>query len=405
MGFLQHQIPVHSPLSLGDWTRTSLGVLGPDRRPDLAERLACRFRAADVLLRDSGTHALQEALEWALQQRPGAILAPAYVCYDVATALLGTSGRVLLYDVDPDTLAPDMESLRQGLLDGASAVVVCPLYGMAFPLKPIVEEAAKAGAVVIEDAAQGHGARTQEGLSGSVGDLSILSFGRGKGWTGGGGGALLFRGPAAAVRSPEVAPPPRTAVLAAKALAQWMLARPNLYRIPSSLPWLGLGETHYHPPSPVREMAPWSAALVLAGEDRSETEARIRHRLGDRLVRALHEMENPGLRPVTASPGVRPGFLRVPVRVQGGLPALGADARRLGMAPGYPRPLSELDPLLPRIENPRQPFPGAQELARTLVTLPCHSRVGEGHERALLSRLMDYCRQDRTPRPPHAPPP
>ena len=75
-----------------------------------------------------------------------------------------------------------------------------------------------------------------------------MSFGRGKGVTGGRGGALLvnpgWRG--GSDESPLL--PGIRGVMEVPALkAQWLLARPWLYRIPASLPFLGLGDTVYRP--------------------------------------------------------------------------------------------------------------------------------------------------------------
>ena len=55
----------------------------------------------------------------------------------------------------------------------------------------IAEIAERHGLAVVEDAAQGLGATWRGRPLGSFGDVSVLSFGRGKGWTGGVGGALL----------------------------------------------------------------------------------------------------------------------------------------------------------------------------------------------------------------------
>ena len=52
-----------------------------------------------------------------------------------------------------------------------------------------------------EDAAQEAGATLHGRRLGSFGDLSVLSFGRGKGVTGGGGGALLYGEPMFAAAS------------------------------------------------------------------------------------------------------------------------------------------------------------------------------------------------------------
>jgi dTDP-4-amino-4,6-dideoxygalactose transaminase len=47
-------------------------------------------------------------------------------------------------------------------------------------------------------------------------------------------------------------------------------------------------------------------------------------------------------------------------------------ALKLGIAPSYPRTLVEL---APRLAGPERTWPGAEQLASDLVTLPTHSRL------------------------------
>ncbi|HEX8362305.1 MAG TPA: hypothetical protein VF613_19460, partial [Longimicrobium sp.] len=84
-----------------------------------------------------------------------------------------------------------------------------------------------------------------------------------------------------------------------------------------------------------------------------------------------------------------PGYLRLPLRIAGGLGALRdpARARRLGAAPGYPTPLAELPALHGRLTGPERHWPGAAALARDLVTFPTHSRVTPAERAELLSLL------------------
>src|SRR5207237_8893759 len=141
-------------------------------------------------LTGSGTTALTAALIGVLKDRPGAVALPAYGCYDLATAADGANAPVLLYDLDPHTLAPDLPQLRDALRQGASAVVVVHFYGHPVDLGEVKRLAAERGALVIEDAAQAAGAKLDGRPVGTQSSLAVLSFGRGKGLTGGSGGAL-----------------------------------------------------------------------------------------------------------------------------------------------------------------------------------------------------------------------
>src|SRR4029077_8756777 len=190
-----------------------------------------------------GTQALQVAIAVAHRRVGGAGALPGFPCYYLASAVVGAGVLVARHGVSPGTLAPDLESLRRVLAAGARVVVVAPLFGIPVPWDLAAREVESAGGVAIEDAAQGHGASWKDRALGSWGGLSILSFGRGKGWCGGSGGALLARNG----WEGEAIPAPRPADLMDEARvviqlkAQLLLGRPSLYGLPASIPGLHLG--------------------------------------------------------------------------------------------------------------------------------------------------------------------
>ncbi|HEU4452934.1 MAG TPA: aminotransferase class I/II-fold pyridoxal phosphate-dependent enzyme, partial [Longimicrobium sp.] len=236
---LRRQLPVSSPLPAPALLSAAAAALRP--RPDHAARLLCslvdRLGAADGVLCGSGTQALQLAISTALDHRgdrTAPVALPAFTCYDVAAAAVGAGARVALYDVDPRTLAPDAASLERVLAAGARVIVVAWSFGHPPPWDDVLAAADRHGAMVIEDAAQGHGSAWNGRPAGSFGAMSVLSFGRGKGWTGGRGGALLVHDPALAVPSLGAGGLGAEAENVATALAQWALGRPAIYAVPAS---------------------------------------------------------------------------------------------------------------------------------------------------------------------------
>jgi len=374
------QPPAYSPLPWEALRAGALAALRPDRddRAELRELLARDYEADTVALFGSGTQALQVALtEAARLTGAGATVAlPAFTCFDVATAAVGAKLRIALYDLDPVTLAPDLESLAAALNAGARIIVAAPLFGLPIDWGALRACANDARALVVEDAAQGSGASWRGRPVGSLGDMSVLSFGRGKGWTGGGGGALLTRPSSGdaptAVRNGgrHLGAELRVLTLAA---AQWAFGRPAFYGIPAALPWLGLGETRYRDPVPPRPLPRASAGLLLGDVAAAQREADERRARAARLFAAIARA--PRVRTVQPLPAAVPGYLRLPVRVRGGLAGL-ADpgaALRLGVARSYPRPLSDLPAVRERLVAAARQWPGAVELARDLITLPTHS--------------------------------
>src|SRR5690242_811634 len=140
---LRHQMPVYSPTSLvgvGAAIAGGFGI-GGDWLGELETTLREGYAANDVLLCATGTQALQVAIQHATSERgPNAVVAlPGFSCYDVASAAIGARVPVTLYDIDPYTLSPDLSSLRRALENGATIVIVAPLYGVPVDWYPLQE--------------------------------------------------------------------------------------------------------------------------------------------------------------------------------------------------------------------------------------------------------------------------
>jgi perosamine synthetase len=369
--------PTYSPL-------TARAVLGARRsaaeaREDqrlLHTLLRQRLGARETLLTDSGTSALRLALT-AATGRAGAarlVALPAWSCYDLATAADGAGVDVVLYDLDPTTLGPDWESFDLALAHGPAAVVVVHPFGIPVPIADVRRRIGARGTLVIEDAAQAVSAEIDGRAAGSQGDFGILSFGRGKGWSGGGGGALLLGANAPAdlvLPAPEILAAAGSAAGAlAKSLVQWALGRPSLYGIPASLPFLGLGQTVYHAPHAPSHPTDAMAAMLLAVEPLLEDEVTIRRQHAARL-RAIVESSGAGTVPGC---GGNPSWLRLPFLPSDRLHRRlgGSTARRLGILPGYPIPLAQLPGFSERLKH-QTPTPGAEQLTAQLHTIPTHS--------------------------------
>ena len=366
--------PAYSPVTLPNIARAFRA--GPRVAAELEAGLREWYGAHRALATGSGTQALQLALKAALEGsgRDAAIALPSYTCYDVASAAVWAGSPVAFYDLDPLTLGPEPESFRRAV-GNAGVLVVANLFGFPLDWDLIRETANARGLPVVEDAAQGLGAEWQRDPAGTMGDLSILSFGRGKGWTGGSGGAVLARGRFAQALPNELPPGPVSKVRqGAKAGAVWVLARPFLYGIPARVPGLGLGETHYRPPTEPRAISPFAAGLALAGRDRSLAEVAVRRSKATLLREALREASGELSLPEPPRQG-RSGDLRLPVLIPGGA----REHPRLGLYRSYPRPLPELEPLQPLMTR-MEPCTGAERLARELITAPIHSRSGEVDE-------------------------
>jgi perosamine synthetase len=359
-----------------------------------------RFAAGNALLIDSGTNALALALSAVARSHDRPLIAmPAYGCFDVATAAEAADVSVVLYDLEPSTLGPDWESYRAALRQGACAAVIVHLYGVPVDIAKAAALAEEHGVPLIEDAAQGSGATYRRRYLGSFGSLSVLSFGRGKGITGGSGGAVFSTDDRGAglldSLSPELGPALAGLTDLAMCAATWLLARPSVYELPASLPFLQLGETTYKVPSAARQMTRVAQGVLERTLDLVEGEEETRRANGRRIARMA--MEGSAFRSVSPPPDADPGFLRLPLLASSPEAAAAARsklAQRLGVLSGYPAELSELAPLRPRLANPAADHTGARELVESLFTAPTHGRLTRDDVDALLVWIRDPTGQD-----------
>lgn len=371
---LRRQLPVYSPLPAGALLSGLRAITagGADARRQVSAWIESTFGSAPPLLTDSGTSALAIAMRAAVRHAEGkAVLLPAYGCYDLVTAALTAEVPVRWYDLDPQTLGPDWRSLELGLAGGVAAIVAVHQYGIPVDLRRI-RQTAPGGTVIIEDAAQGIGGSLEGKPLGGHGDLGVLSFGRGKGLTGGGGGALLpVSTLGCEILASEGALPGGDGNLRAGVgvVAQWSLGRPALYGLPASLPFLRLGDTVFRQPSPVRAMNAMAAGILTSTITRMDGESALRTRNAKRLAAKIP----PDALPM-AGEG-EPGYLRLPVLAPEHARKLAETerARAMGIMPGYPRVLTTL----PGPTASAQPMRGAQRLVERLFTLPLHSRLSE----------------------------
>jgi dTDP-4-amino-4,6-dideoxygalactose transaminase len=381
---LRRQLAVASPISATAVARAFAESIGSRR--DIVRRsrslVAETFHASGVALTDSGTSALVLALRLAVPAG-GVVGFPGFACVDLAAAARFAGVGVRLYDIDPVTLSPDLDSVERLLERGVNAIVVAHLFGYPADVSAVRRLAEAHGIPVIEDAAQAAGASLHGKLLGSLGDLSVLSFGRGKGLCAGGGGAVLgFEARWAEAANAVRLPAPETGLSGlSKTAVQWALGRPSLYAAPSMLPWLHLGEMVYHAATEPRAMTRGSNALLASAFDLQRDELSTRRR----NAAALDAVADKADQMVVTTPidGAKPGYLRYAVRDTG---SSRNESPSLGVLRPYPRAVADQPEMEPALAAGEPPTPGAQSLARSLFTLPTHRFVN----RTDLARLQQW---------------
>lgn len=128
----------------------------------------------------NGTDALEAALR-AVGVGPGAeVILPANTFIATAEAVIRAGGVPVLVDVDARTLLIDPAAVEAAAGPATQAIVAVHLYGQAAPVERLMPVARRVGAVVVEDAAQAHGARRLGQVAGSIGRIAATSFYPGK---------------------------------------------------------------------------------------------------------------------------------------------------------------------------------------------------------------------------------
>ena len=127
----------------------------------------------------NGTDALELALRAAEVPAEAEVIMPANTFVATAEAVVRAGARPAFADVDPYYLLLDPGCLEASLNEQTGAVIPVHLFGQMAPMAAIADVTARRGTVIVEDAAQAHGA-TQGGQAGSFGLLAGVSFYPGK---------------------------------------------------------------------------------------------------------------------------------------------------------------------------------------------------------------------------------
>jgi dTDP-4-amino-4,6-dideoxygalactose transaminase len=291
---------------------------------------------------------------------------------------MGARVPIVWYDIDPLTLQPVTDQLTSALSSEPCAVVVVHQFGIPVAIDGWRSVIASAGSVLIEDAAQGFGGTYEGRRLGASGDLGVLSFGRGKGVTGGRGGALVAgTAQGLALMATMTAPTTRNAGWrdVAAVAAQWALARPALFAVPARLPGLKLGQTVFKLPREPRLPSMASLAMLAHTWRTAELEADRRRSTALRLSTAVQRA--PRLTTVGQGALGSSACLRLPLRAQ--QPemrrAILETGRPLGVAWSYPQPLPALARSVGYGASAVGGTDGAALLASTLFTVPTHGKL------------------------------
>jgi dTDP-4-amino-4,6-dideoxygalactose transaminase len=144
------------------------------------KEFAAYCNVSDAIGVNSGTSALHLAL-LAADVGPGdEVITVPFTFVATAAAIHYTGATPIYVDIDPNTFCMDPNELEAAITAKTRAIVPVHLYGHPADMEPINKIARERGLVVIEDAAQAHGAEYRGRRVGSLASMACFSFYPGK---------------------------------------------------------------------------------------------------------------------------------------------------------------------------------------------------------------------------------
>lgn len=129
---------------------------------------------------NTGTSALHLALLAAGIGPGDEVITVPFTFVATVAAIYYTGATPVFVDINPRTFTIDVKAIEGAITERTKAIMPVHLYGHPADMDPILDIAKQHGLVVIEDAAQAHGAEYKGRRVGSIGDMGCFSFYPGK---------------------------------------------------------------------------------------------------------------------------------------------------------------------------------------------------------------------------------
>src|SRR5438309_2919739 len=158
---------------------SALFILGPEAETfenDFAAYLGARFCVGV----NSGTAAVQLALMASSIGPSNEVIVPTNSFFATAEAVSNAGARPVFVDADPVAYTIDVSKIESAITSRTRAIIPVHLYGQPADLDPIFEIAKRHDLLVIDDAAQAHGAEYKGRRVGPLGHAGCFSFYPGK---------------------------------------------------------------------------------------------------------------------------------------------------------------------------------------------------------------------------------
>lgn len=139
----------------------------------------------------SGTAALHLATSLLDLKTDDEVIVPAFTNIATILAVIYAGGKPVLVDSHPETWGIDEDKIAEKITDKTKAILPVHIYGHPVDMDRVMKLSNENNLVVIEDAAEGHGAEYKSKKVGGIGHIGCFSFYANKIITTGEGGMLV----------------------------------------------------------------------------------------------------------------------------------------------------------------------------------------------------------------------
>ncbi len=157
----------------------------------LEKQFAKYVGATHCLTTNSGTAALHVAVAAAGIQPGDEVICPSFTFLATALAVLQHNAIPVFVDIDPTTFNIDVKKIEEKISPRTKAIIPVHIHGLPADMDEILAIAKRHRLVVIEDAAQAHGALYRGRKVGTLGDMGAFSLQASKNLPAGEGGLFV----------------------------------------------------------------------------------------------------------------------------------------------------------------------------------------------------------------------
>jgi dTDP-4-amino-4,6-dideoxygalactose transaminase len=174
-----HSIKAEIDVAIAAVLESSQFALGTEVA-EFEKEFAAYCSNRDAIGVNSGTSALHLALLAAGVGPGDEVITTPFTFVATVAAIQWTGATPVYVDIDPESYNLDSGKLESALTARTKAILPVHLFGQSADMEPLLSIARSRGILVIEDAAQAHGAEYKGQRTGSLADLACFSFYPGK---------------------------------------------------------------------------------------------------------------------------------------------------------------------------------------------------------------------------------